>query len=146
MKFSETIYINKPRDVVVYYFADPNYMGEFQEGFVRKDTISGEPLAEGTISKLYYKQGKREMELTETVLSNQLPDTFEANYHHKSIENILRCTFNELDDNSTEYTWEIHYYRVSGFMVKVMITLFPGIFKKQARKWLENFKTFVEAQ
>ena len=33
-----------------------------------------------------------------------------------------------------------------GFMINLMKILFPGVFKKQVEKWLNNFKAFVEKQ
>jgi hypothetical protein len=39
---------------------------------------------------MYYKQGKRELELTETITANRLPDSFEASYHHIHMDNTMK--------------------------------------------------------
>ena len=39
MKFKGSIEIAKSRDEVVKFFADPNYLGEYQDGFIKKDLI-----------------------------------------------------------------------------------------------------------
>jgi hypothetical protein len=58
----------------------------------------------------------------------------------------MLCTFKEVDSNITQCDWTIEYTAFRGFLINVMKTLFPGMFKKQVQKWLENFKIFVEKQ
>ncbi|MGB0892486.1 MAG: hypothetical protein ACPGUU_09055 [Flavobacteriaceae bacterium] len=146
MKFTCSVIINKPKNVVADYFINPDYLGEYQDGFIKKELISGSASKENAVSKLYYKQGKGQMELTETVLENNLPDIFKAFYFHTHTENTMQSTFTALDENTTRYDAEIHYTKFKGFIVKVMKTLFPNFFKKQVEKWLKNFKLFVEKQ
>lgn len=144
MKFRSFIDINQNRDKVAELFADPQYLGEYQEGFVKKELESGTAGQDGAISKMYYKAGKREMELTETIVANRLPESFEAFYHHKHMDNTLKCTFTALPDGKTRYESEFEYVRVSWVLPRMMMTLFPNIFKKQGEKWMQNFKEFVE--
>ena len=146
MKFTCSVTINKSREQVVEFFSNPDYLGEYQDGFIRKDHISGEQGQTGAISKMHYKMGKGEMELIETITDNSLPDYFAGQYHHKHTDNTMLCTFKELDSNSTQCNWEIEYTAFRGFVINVMKTLFPSMFKKQVQKWLQNFKTFVEKQ
>ena len=95
MKFEGSIEIEKPIALVTQLFADPNNLKHYQKGFVRKELLSGRAGEEGAKSKMVYKWGKsdREMELIETVVSNQLPDSFVANYEHPMMDNTLRCRF-----------------------------------------------------
>lgn len=67
MKFSGSLDIEKPREEVVKYFADPAYLGNYQDGFVSKELKSGEQGQNGAVSKMMYKYGNRDMELTETI-------------------------------------------------------------------------------
>jgi len=144
MKFTCSVTINAPREKVVTYFANPEYLKEYQEGFLRKELISGKQGQVNSISKMYYKQSKKEMELTETIQVNQLPDEFMAQYHHKFTDNTMKSTFTALDENKTRYDAEIDYTAFRGFMVNVMVLIAPSFFKKQVAKWLQNFKVFVE--
>lgn len=147
MKFEGSITINKPLHVVARYFADPTYLGEYQEGFLRKENLSGSPGETGAISKMYYKMGKREMVLTETIQYNDLPHKFKAFYHHKHMDNTMTCTFTALDPNKTKYETEVHYTRIAWFLPKLFSLLFPGMmYKKPAERWMKNFKEFVEKQ
>ena len=146
MKFTSTVIINKPKEMVANYFADPEYLAEYQEGFQKKELVSGEAGKVNAISNLFYASGKRKMMLTETILVNNLPDEFMAQYHHKFTDNTMKSTFTSIDENQTRYDAEIHYTAFRGFMVKLMVFLAPIFFKKQVDKWLLNFKTFLEKQ
>lgn len=146
MKFTCTVYINKPRQEVVDFFTNPDHIHEYQEGFQRKELISGAPWQKGCISKIYYQNGKRKMELTETVLLNDLPNEFLADYFHTHTENTMKSTFSVINTNETRYDAEIDYTKFKGPIVNIMAFLFPSFFKKQVQKWLINFKHFVEKQ
>ncbi|MEX0288491.1 MAG: SRPBCC family protein [Flavobacteriaceae bacterium] len=146
MKFEGSVIIKKPRDIVTALFIDPNHNGEYQDGFIKKELISGEAAQDNAISKMYYKYGKRDMELTETILKNDLPYSFEAFYHHKHMDNTMTCTFIEMGPEKTEYKYEVEYTRVNWFLPKLMAILFPGMYRKQGHKWMIQFKEFVEKQ
>ena len=146
MKYKGSIDINKPQPKVAELFADPNYLKEYQDGFQKKELVSGQMGQEGAVSKMYYKYGKRDMELTETITANRLPDSFEATYHHKHMDNTMKCTFVPLGDDKTRYEYEFEYTRINWVMPKLMAILFPGMYKKPAEKWMRQFKEFVEKQ
>ncbi|MBK8954270.1 MAG: SRPBCC family protein [Saprospiraceae bacterium] len=144
MKYSGQITIYKPQIEVATLFANPENNKEYQDGFLRKELISGTQGMDGAISKMYYQFGKREMELTETIIANRLPESFEAFYHHPHMDNTMKCKFIPLDENSCRYVYEFEYTRVSWLMPKLMFLLFPGMFRKQGEKWIRQFKEFAE--
>lgn len=146
MKFKGSIDINKPQSLVAELFADPNNLKEYQDGFQKKELISGQMGQENAISKMYYKYGKRDMELTETITSNQLPHSFEASYHHIHMDNTMKCTFVPINENSTRYEYEFEYTRINWVMPKLIAILFPSMYRKQGEKWMRQFKEFVEKQ
>ena len=144
MKFTCSVIINQPVEKTVALFSNPDHLKEYQDGFLRKDLISGQEGQEGAVSNMYYKMGKREMEITETIVTNNLPDEFFGRYHHKHMDNTMKCWFEAIDTNTTHYHTEIHYTAFRGLLPKLMATLFPGMFRKQVQKWLNNFKVFAE--
>ena len=146
MKIKGSIEINKSRNEVIKYFANPKYLGEYQDDFIKKELLSGEEGQPGAVSKLYYKKGDREMELTETVTKNQLPDVFESSYCHKHMDNTMKCNFIVIEDHRTRYEYEFQYTRINWIMPKLMAILFPSMYKKPAEKWMLQFKEFVEKQ
>ena len=144
MKFGSSVESDLPRKKVVALFIDPNNIKEYQDGFVKKELVSGDAGEAGAISKLYFKNGKHEMELTETIISNNLPDSLEAVYHHKHMDNTHVTSFVEISENKTKYVTEGEYTRINWVMPKLMSILFPGMYRKPAEKWMKNFKTFAE--
>ena len=146
MKIKGYIDIDKPQVEVARYFADPQYLKEYQDGFIKKEHVSGEKGQEGAVSKMYYKHGKHEMELTETIKKNDLPHTFEAFFHHKHMDNTMKCNFVPISENKTRYEYEYEYTRINWVMPKLFAILFPSMYRKPAEKWLKQFKAFVEKQ
>ena len=146
MKFKGYVDVQKPLEVVAAYFIDPAYLKEYQDGFIRKEVISGQAGAKGTVSKMYYEYNGRDMILTETILSNDLPHSFEAHYHHKHMDNTMKCTFTPIDAGSTRYHYEIEYTRINWIMPKLIAILFPSMYRKQGEKWMQQFKAYVEKQ
>lgn len=146
MKIKGFVDIKQKRDKVVELFLDPANLKEYQDGFVKKELISGNINEEGTVSKLYYKYGKKDMVLQETIVSNKLPDEFEAFYHHIHMDNTMKCRFIELDNDCTRYEYEFEYVRINWIIPKLISILFPGMYRKQGEKWMLQFKEFVERE
>ena len=146
MKFTGTVDVNRPIAVVAELFVNPDHRSEYQDGFERWESVSGNPGEDGAVAKLYYSNRGREMVLTETVVANRLPESFEAFYEHSHMDNTLKTTFTALSANRTRYDIEGEYTALRGFVPNVMARLFPRIFTKQAQGWLDNFKDFAEDQ
>lgn len=144
MKFEGQIEINRSLEEVAKLFIDPNFIGEYQEGFIKKELKAGIQGTPGAVSKLYYQNGKYQMELTETIITNELPYLFEAFYSHKHMDNTLKCEFEPLSENQTLYKTYVEYTRIEWVLPRLIALLLPSMYKKPARKWMENFKHFVE--
>lgn len=146
MKYKGSVVINQPRARVVEAFMDAEAMKKYQDGFQKKELLSGNQGEEGTKSRMHYQYGKREMLLEETITSNKLPDTFEAFYHHKHMDNTMKCTFVEIDDKVTGYEYEFEYTRMNWVMPRLIAIFFPSIYRKQAEKWMKQFKELLESK
>jgi hypothetical protein len=106
--------------------------------------LSGERNAVGTKPRIII-EGKQRIELTETIISNNLPEEKIGLYEHIHMINTQASRFLAVDKNNTEYTSEVEYTKFIGLMITIMAKIFPGQFKKQSQKWMENFKVFVES-
>ncbi len=73
MYYEESIVIDRPLETVVERFSDLEARQYWQVGLVSSTLISGEGLVPGTQRKLVFNTGKRTMEMTETILENELP-------------------------------------------------------------------------
>lgn len=146
MEFRGSIIIKKPINLVTELFAASNSLKEYQDGFVRKELQSGREGEVGATSRMYYKYGDQDMILKETIVSNNLPHSFEAFYQHQHMDNTMKCRFIALGESATKYEYEIKYTRIDWIMPKLIAILFPGMYRKQGAKWMEQFKDFVEKQ
>lgn len=143
MKYTIEIIVNVERDTFVEKMDDPENMKHWQKGLVDYKLLSGEPGKEGAKMELRYKMGNRDMVLVETVIKNNFPYEFHATYDAKNVHNIQKNYFKDIDGHSTQWISETEF-QFSGFMMKTMGFLMPGAFKKQSKKYMEDFKAFAE--
>jgi hypothetical protein len=144
MKFSCKVHINAPKSKVVKMFSNTDNLKEWQDGFQSKQLISGESGQEGAVSEMRYKSKIGAMLITETIISNKLPDEFIGQYEHEHTSNTMISIFVELADGTTEFSSEINYTRLSGVILNIMAFIAPFLFKKQVQKWMNQFKALVE--
>ncbi len=142
MKYQQQITVNKPRKEVVAKFSDPDSLKHWQRGFIFMKPINGILGEEGSQNLLKYKMGKREVEMTETIIKNNLPDEFSATYEAEGVYNYQVNRFSPTMESTTLWTAE-NEFKFSGFM-KLFGWFMPWAFKKQSRKYMEDFKAFVE--
>lgn len=143
MKYTAEVEINVPREKVVALFDNPDNLKKWMEGLECFEQVSGTPGQVGAKSRLVHKMGRREIEMIETVTSRNLPDEFSGTYEAKGAFNIVRNRFID-KGNKTQYITE-QEFQFSGFFMKLMGMLMPGVFKKQTLKYMNSFKMFVEA-
>ena len=144
MKYTIELDVNQSRAKILELMDDPDNLFKWQEGIQSFDIVSGEQGQVGTVSKQRHKMGKREIEMTETITARNLPDEFSAVYEADNVWNQIENFFSENADGSTH--WKLtSEFRCTGFM-KVMCWVFPGMFKKQTQKFMNDFKNFAESK
>ena len=62
------------------------------------------------------------------------------------MSNTMNSKFTAINDSTTLWTAEIDYFKVNFWPAKIMMRLFPNMFRKQGQKWSDNFKKFAEGQ
>lgn len=141
MKFSYSVDINAPREKVVKLFNNTGHYPQWFASFVSYEQLSGNYAEVGAKARVMFKNN---MEITETILVNNLPQEKTMLSEHKHMTNTMKNTFDVIDENITRYTVEIEYTKFVGFMPKLMSKLFPSIFKNGTKKMADDFKKFVE--
>ncbi len=142
MKYTEAIEIAVPRDHVVRYFDSSENLYQWQPELVSFEHESGDKGQVGARSRLVYQMGKRRVEMIETITDRDLPERFSGNYEADGVKNRMANQFEAVDQGTTRWTAENEFH-CKGFM-KIMTWLMPGAFRKQTRKYMENFKQFAE--
>ena len=142
MRYTAEITVDLPRDEFIKKLDNPENMKHWQKGLVKYEHISGAPGSEGARMSLSYQFGKRNMDMVETIIKNNMPDELHASYDTKGVQNIQKNYFEEVDGKTL---WKSdNIFEFSGFMMKLMAFLMPGAFKKQTMKYLNDFKAFAE--
>ncbi len=143
MKYTCEISIDLPREEVIRKLDNPENMKHWQKGLKNYEILEGNPGEVGTRMELEYQMGKRHLKMVETIVKNDFPYEFHANYDAKGVHNIQRNFFHEVDMNTTKWVSESEFQFASWGM-KVMGWLMPGAFKKQSYNYLNDFKNFAE--
>ena len=143
MKYCVDIIIEQPLDEVIKKMDNLENLKHWQKGLTSTEHISGTPGEVSAKMKLNYKFGKREMTLVETITKRELPDEFHSTYSTKGMFNIQKNSFEATPENHTKWISNCEF-QPEGFMMKVMIFLMPSAFKKQSKKYMIDFKNFVE--
>lgn len=143
MRYTTEIIIDLPRDEFIKKLDNPKNMKHWQRGLVKYAALAGEPGLEGAQMELHYKMGKREITMTETIIKRNFPYEYHATYDAKGVHNIQNNYFKDIDDNKTKWVSESEF-QFTGLMMKAMSFFMPGAFKKQSRKYMEDFKDFAE--
>ena len=144
MKYSKEIIIDLPREEVVKLFDSEENMYKWMEGLQSTEQLEGTPGQVGAKMKLSFKMGKREIDMVETITHRNLPEEFLGTYEAKGMWNEVRNHFKDEGDK-TRWVLETEF-KPDSFMLKLMMTLAPGMFKKQTYKNMQAFKRFVEGQ
>ena len=84
------------------------------------------------------------MAVNEQILDNSLPDYILGEYVHKHMTNTQKITFEIISTDITRIRSDVKYTEFRGFMPRMMAKLFPGMFRKQSQKWLDQFKVLAE--
>ena len=143
MKYTCSVEIDLPIDKTVGLWENENNFGEWQDGFESIEHLSGTPNEKGAKSKIVFN-GKRRIELIETIISSNLPTEKTALYEHVHMHNTQTTRFEPIAEAKTRYISEVEYIKFNGFMIRLMAKLFPNKFKAQSQKWMNQFKDFAE--
>ncbi len=143
MKYQNEIIVDLPRDQFVEKLNNPDNMKHWMKGLLDHKQLEGTPGDVGAKMHLHFKTGKREMTMTETILKNDFPKAFHANYEANGVLNIQENVFEAVSPSKTKWISK-NEFQFSSFGMKVFGFLMPGVFKKQSMSYLKAFKDFAE--
>ena len=143
MKYSISAVINKPIDGVVAKFDNADNMKHWMRGLQSFEHLEGEAGKAGAKTKMVFLNGKRRIEMVETIEESNLPESMHTSYEAKGVFNTIHTKFEDIDGKSTRYVNE-QEFKFSGLGMKFIGMLMPGAFKKQSMIYLNDFKAFVE--
>lgn len=143
MKYTTEVTINLPRERVAELFQSPEFSKRWQPTLHSLETVSGEHAQTGSVSHLHYVDGKREMTMKETILSNNLPEEFTAVYEVPNVYNLNINRFYPVGEGQTR--WEsVNEFRFKGFM-RIVAFFMRGAFTSRTQQDMEVFKAEAES-
>ncbi|WP_025741501.1 SRPBCC family protein [Aquimarina pacifica] len=142
MKYTTRVIINQPLELVTKEYKSRKNMKHWQKGFVSVEPLVIEEEKTGTTVKLIYRIGKKEIEVTETIILMDLPESIHRTFDSKNIYNIQENNFEKLPNGSTKWT-STNEFRFSGSL-KFMKPFLYAAFKNKSYMQMQNFKVFIE--
>ena len=143
MKYSCEVIIDAPREEVIKKLDNPENMKHWQRGLINYELTSGTAGQPGATMSLEYQMGKRHLKMVETIVKNNFPSEFQANYDAKGVKNMQHNYFEEMHDGTTKWRSDAEF-KFDSFGLKFISWIMPGAFKKQSMIYLTDFKAFVE--
>ncbi len=143
MKYSSEVIIDMPLKEFINKFDNMENMRHWQRDLVSVEHLSGEPGMVGSKMKLVFANGKRIMEVIETVTHRRLPREFHGIYSTTGIDNFQEHYFAETKRGSTKWMMTSEFFPLN-FKMNAMLWLMPKTFKKHTLRYMRDFKNFAE--
>ena len=142
MEYSCSERIDLPRDRVIALFDDPDALPKWQRGFVSMEHLEGTPGQDGARTRLTYRMGRGDVVMIETIERRALPEEIDLVFEADKVWNRVENRFTQPTSDST--LWSMHCeFRCSG-LVRLMALVMPGMFRRQTRQTMADFKAFAE--
>nr|MDT0666047.1 SRPBCC family protein [Micromonospora sp. DSM 115978] len=141
-----------PRNKVVPLLEDPAHRPKWLRGLVSHEPVRGVDGQVGTESKIVFQSGRQTMECTETVTRREpanlrgVPSDTAIHFEREIVANgMWNAAREHLTEASPERTLWVseNEYRFTGVM-RLAAPLMRGVFSKQSRRHMEDFKAFAE--
>jgi len=142
MKYTCEVTIDLPRDRVIQLFDNPDNTSKWMPGLKSFEHLAGERGQPGATARLIFDQGGKQVEMTETILSRNLPEEFVGTYETEGVKNHLVNRFYDKEPQKTRWVTETEF-TFSGKM-KLMAPMMKSSFKEQTQEYMDRFKKFAE--
>jgi carbon monoxide dehydrogenase subunit G len=144
MKFIAEVEIERPIGELITLIQDADCTLKWLDGLRSVKHVSGEYRQPGAVSKVVFDSPAGRLLITETVISNELPEEYIIRYDGQGYISYSNYSFEKLSDASTRFTMQQHVE------LKGALKLASGILKttmgKQLDKSANSFKRFAENQ
>lgn len=153
MKYSLAIEIDRPRQEVVELLSDPEQMSKWLRGLVSHEPVHGVHGQVGTVSRVVFQTGKRQMEATETITRvdpttlQGIPNSVVVHYDREIVaKGMWQAQRDRIIDAGPGRTlWESESeFRFDGIVMRIVAPLMSGVFRTQSRQHMEDFTAFAE--
>lgn len=144
MRYTLELELEANRERVLELFLNPENLKKWQPSLVTYEALTEGPLKVGSQSKQLHRMGTRETEMIETITVANYPDEYAAMYESGDVWNLIENRFEVLDENRTKWTLTSDF-KSTNWIMKIIMVLSPGSFKKMTSEFMGYFKEFVES-
>ncbi|MEJ2864565.1 SRPBCC family protein [Actinomycetospora flava] len=146
MRYTDAIEIALPRETVVALLADPAQLPRWLRGLVLHEPVDGVHGEVGTTSRVVLRTGQHTMEATETITRRERADGvlhYEREITAPGMWNAARERLTAAGPESTLWVSE-NEYRFDSVPMRLMGHVLRGVFRRQSRQHMNDFKAFAE--
>lgn len=145
MKFKTKIKIKASKEEIIAKISDRKNMGKWMKGFQSYELLNGEDLEVGSRALILLNIAGKKIEMKETILENNLPNSFQSMYEADGVTNYVNNGFKDLGENLTLWEQELDFH-FKNLAVKMFSSLVVSLFKTLSKSILTDFKKFVEQE
>lgn len=142
MEYTSEIEIDAPLNIVVKYYGDIKYLGNWQPNLKAIEMLRGEPNEENSQVQLKFNTNGRTVDVRETLIKSNLPEEFTKTYFMKGVHQTLTSRFESISENKTKWVTQ-NKFEFSGFYAAMASVMMESL-KKEGAKNLNLFKQFAE--
>lgn len=142
LHFTSELVLERPIATVWRAFDSPENLKRWQPTLESFEPVSGTPGQPGAVSRLVYREGKREVVMTEHVTERREPEHFAGYYDTGMARNDIVNRFTAIDANRTQWKLEceFHFRGVWRFLAP----LFRGAIERRTCADTQRFKECLE--
>jgi hypothetical protein len=142
MKYTAEIRIQLPQNQVIQLFDNTENLHKWQPGLKSFTHLEGEPGKEGARSALAYEGRKGDLQITETIILNKLPESIHMEYRSRGVYNMVENWFSEEEPGVT--LWKsVNLFKFKGMMM-LMALFMKQAFIQNTMLNMDRFKLFAE--
>lgn len=142
-KFKTGIIINKPIDIVVKAYLNPDNIIHWTKDLERFEIIKGTPGEVGSVARLHYIQKGRKYIMEDKLLECDPGEKYISQVSSDFLVARVETIFNSIDDKTgMSIKWE---GTPKIFFLKIIFPFMKGKMTRQAQSELEIFKKLVES-
>jgi len=142
LKFRSEVEIEKPIEELIVLIQNPEVTLKWLQGLRSVKHVSGELRQPGAISKVVFDSPAGRLLITETVVSNDLPQEYIMRYDGQGYVSYSNYSFEKVSKGSTRFILQ------QDVELKGALRLVEGLMKKTMEKQLnksaESFKRYAE--
>jgi hypothetical protein len=142
MQYTTELIIDLPRARVIELLDSLENLRQWHSGLQRYEHLDGEPGQPGARTKLIYDEGGRAVEMVQTIVERDLPDSLTVTYEAGTLYNRVVHRFTEEGPDRTRWQTE-NEFKLKG-LPAVLGFLIRGAFPDQTLREMTRFKEFAE--